>query len=223
MIVLFDIDSLLYSSSYGQESAADACNKLDEVYQSIINKIEDYHPIHSLINVGLPIGENFRVKLDKNYKANRKTEKPEFYKDVCDYAIEHYDLYQPRKEEADDLVARLWRQLTDIGEKVIIVSIDKDYKQLPCLLYDYHYKRDGLYQISEEEALRNFFTQMIVGDTADNVNYLKGYGPKKAESILEGADSVYKYTRRVYTLFKEMYPSAARERFKTCHRLLKIG
>ena len=43
--------------------------------------------------------------------------------------------------ETDDLVATYWKTLTDeLGHNnVIIVSLDKDYMQLPALIYNYHY------------------------------------------------------------------------------------
>ena len=74
------------------------------------------------------------------------------------------------------MVARYWKKLSEeLGRnEVMIVSIDKDYKQFPCLMYNYHYKHQEILDISEDEAMYNFYEQMIMGDTADNVNYFKG-------------------------------------------------
>jgi len=40
------------------------------------------------------------------------------------------------------------------------------------------------YYVTEEQGLRNFYTQMLTGDRTDNIIGLKGIGPKKAEKIL---------------------------------------
>ena len=109
-----------------------------------------------------------------------------------------------------------------------IISIDKDYLQIPdCLIFNYSKDRDGntkgFIYVTEEDARHNFWKQMITGDSADNVNYLKGIGPKGAEKHLEGAQSTFSYIRRVYTLFKEKYAENARERFCECYHLLKLG
>jgi len=104
----------------------------------------------------------------------------------------------------------------------MIVSIDKDYKQFPCLIYNYHYNHRKILDITEEEALYNFYEQMIVGDSADNINYFKGKGKKYAEKYLKECKTKYQYTKQLYKLFKEQYKSKARERYIECYNLLKL-
>ena len=91
------------------------------------------------------------------------------------------------------------------------------------MIYNYNKNKQGFTRVSEEDAERNFWTQMIVGDKADNVNYLKGLGPVYAKKHLEGASGRFSHIRRVYALFKEMYQENARYKFLECYRLLKIG
>ena len=126
--------------------------------------------------------------------------------------------------ETDDMVARYWKQISnDIGrDEVMIVSIDKDYKQFPCLMYNYHYKHKVILDISEEEAMYNFYEQCIVGDTADNVNYFKGKGKKFAEKHFKDCTTKYQYTRKLYELFKLEYKGKARQKFVECYHLLKL-
>ena len=126
--------------------------------------------------------------------------------------------------ETDDLVARYWHRLsTEFGrENVMIVSIDKDYKQFPCLMYNYHYKHKTILDISEKEAMYNFYEQMIVGDTADNVNYFKGKGKAFAKKYFVHCDSKYKYTKKLYKLFKDKYKGKARQKYTECYNLLKL-
>ena len=77
------------------------------------------------------------------------------------------DVLEEAKE--DDIVAKYWYKLSnEFGrDNVLIISIDKDYKQLPALIYNYHYKHRCIYDISEKQALYNFYEQMICGDSAD--------------------------------------------------------
>jgi hypothetical protein len=126
--------------------------------------------------------------------------------------------------ETDDMVARYWNDLSkEFGrDEVMIVSIDKDYKQFPCLMYNYHYKHKQVLDISEEEALYNFYEQMIVGDTADNVNYFMGKGKKFAENYFKDCQTKYQYTKRMYELFKQEYKGKAKERYIECYNLLKL-
>ncbi len=132
-------------------------------------------------------------------------------------------------EEVDDLIARDYVNLRSRGMDVCIVSIDKDYLQIPnALIYNYGWdkkKEDykGFIYVSEDDARKNFWTQMITGDSADNVNYLKWKGIKYAQKHLEGATSDFSYIRRVYTLFKETYGKDAKNAFMECYNLLKIG
>jgi 5'-3' exonuclease len=168
---------------------------------------------------------NFRKQITKDYKANRKKiELPPLLNQMHDYVKETYSSYYSYGIETDDLVARHWFELSELvgRNEVMIVSIDKDYKQFPCLIYNYHYKHKAIYDISEQEAMYNFYEQMIAGDTADNVNYFKGKGKSFAKNYYEGCDTKYKYTRKLYELFKQEYKSKAREKYIECYNLLKL-
>jgi len=233
MIVLVDADSLIWSSCYRKRESQDeemyhtiedAQLKFDEVFMSIINKIEDVYEIDKVITFAGARG-NFRKQISKTYKANRKeSDRPPILNQLQEYVKFNYDAIAGEGVETDDVVATYWKSLSDtLGRnEVMIVSIDKDYKQFPCLIYDYHYKKQCFYDISEAEAKRNFWTQMIVGDSADNVNYCKGYGAKYCEKVFKDCLSNYSYIRVVFTLYKQIYRSKAREKYLECYRLLKL-
>lgn len=218
MVILFDIDSLVYSSCYGVETSDDACWKFDRYFEDIIASLEPFYDINEIILFGFG-KNNFRKKLSTSYKANRKYELPEFFNHVKKFVLEVYDVEVANGMETDDLVAVFAEK---IGyDKCIIVSIDKDYLNLPGLKYNYRTKL--LSDVSEGEAMRNFYTQMITGDTADNVNFCKGYGKKYAEKAFKGVVSEFGYQRKVLHLFKKIYRNKARERFIQCYNLLKLG
>jgi len=234
MILLVDADSLIWSSCYKKkdnpedspyfEDIEDATAKFDEVFMSIVNKLEDSYDIEKVLVFSGSLG-NFRKLITPKYKANRtNTPKPILLQEMHDWVKENYNSLYGHGIETDDLVAKYWYNLSqEVGrDNVMIVSIDKDYKQFPCLMYNYHYKHQIVYDITEEEAMFNFYEQMIIGDTADNVNYFKGKGKKFAEKYLADCNTQYQYTKKMYQLFKDTYKGKAKQRYVECYNLLKL-
>jgi len=230
MILLIDADSLVFASCYsGDENIhfkniEDSIAKFDEQFMSIVNHLEESFDVEKVITFNGSKG-NFRKQLNKTYKANRKKQElPPLLHDMHQYVKDNYKSVYGFGIETDDLVARYWKEISDtVGrDEVMIVSIDKDYKQFPCLMYNYHYKHRCVYDISKETALYNFYEQMITGDTADNVNYFKGKGKKFAKKYFVNCKTKYQYTKQLYKLFKEKYKSKAREKYIECYNLLKL-
>lgn len=234
MVLLIDADSLVFASCYRAKDDSfenpfytdieDSIVKFDEQLMKIINDLEDQYEIDKYIVFNGSKG-NFRKLISKKYKANRKKQTlPPLLHDMHQYVKDTYHSIYGFGIETDDLVAKYWYNIAkDIGrENVIIVSIDKDYKQFPAIIYNYHYKHQTILNITPEQALYNFYEQMIVGDTADNVNYFKGKGKKFAEKYFEGCTTKYQYTKQLYLLFKEKYKSKAREKYIECFSLLKL-
>lgn len=233
MVVLIDADSLVWSSTYKfKETPEDSgwCDleegkaKFDEVLMSIVNKIEEDFEVDKVIIFNGAVG-NFRKDITDKYKANRKErDLPPILAELHQYVRDQYNSISGQGEETDDVVARYWKQLSSVlgREEVVIVSIDKDYKQLPCIMYNYGKKHQCYYDISQEEAYNNFYTQMIVGDSADNVNYCIGYGQKYAEKIFKECKGEFSYRRKVYQLYKQIYGETAKDNFKECYQLLRL-
>ena len=234
MILLVDADSLIFAACYKKREnpeddkyyrdIEDAQAKFDEQFMSIVNKLEDMYPIEKVITFSGSKG-NFRKLITSDYKANRKKQElPPLLNEMHQYVKDQYDSVWGYGIETDDMVARYWYELSnDLGrDNVMIVSIDKDYKQFPCLMYNYHYKHKVILDISEEEAMYNFYEQMIVGDSADNVQYFKGKGKVFASKWFYSCDSKYKYTKRMYQLFKQEYKGKARQKYSECYHLLKL-
>jgi len=234
MILLIDADSLIFASCYRKRETpedekyytdiSDCRNKFDQQFMSIVNDLEEKYTIDKVITFSGSKG-NFRKLLAKKYKANRKKQElPPLLHPMHNYVKQQYDSIFGYGVETDDMVARYWFKLSEqFGRnEVMIVSIDKDYKQFPCLIYNYHWKHKEILDISEEQALFNFYSQMIEGDTADNVNYFKGKGKRFAEKYFVDCETKYQYTRKLYELFKQNYKSKAREKYIECYNLLKL-
>jgi 5'-3' exonuclease len=224
MIVLFDADSLVYSSCCNVETIEEAIGKFDEVFMSIANRLEDNYDVKEYIFFNNSRG-NFRKVLDKNYKANRlNVELPPLLNEMHELVTVLYDSKKAYGMETDDIVAKYWYKLSnEFGrDNVLIISIDKDYKQLPALIYNYHYKHRCIYDISETQALYNFYEQMIIGDGADNVNYCKGYGKVYASKIFNDCKTHYQFTKKTYELFRKIYKSKAKLKYIQCYNLLRL-
>ena len=234
MILLVDADSLIFASCYKKREhkdderfytdIEDSKAKFDEQFMSIVNKLEDMYNVERVITFSGTKG-NFRKLITPVYKANRKKQElPPLLDEMHQFVKDEYNSVWGFGIETDDIVARYWKELSNkVGRNnVMIVSIDKDYKQFPALIYNYHYKHKEVLDISEEEALYNFYEQMIIGDTADNVNYFKGKGKKYAEKYLADCNTKYQYTRKMLELFQEKYKSKARQKYAECYHLLKL-
>ena len=234
MVILIDADSLVFASCYRAKDDSfenpfytdieDSIVKFDEQLMKIINDLEDQYEIDKYIVFNGSKG-NFRKLISKKYKANRKKQTlPPLLHDMHQYVKDTYHSIYGFGIETDDLVAKYWYNIAkNIGrENVIIVSIDKDYKQFPALIYNYHYKHQTILNITPEQALYNFYEQMIVGDTADNVNYFKGKGKKFAEKYFANCTTKYQYTKQLYLLFKKHYKGKAKQNYIECYNLLKL-
>ena len=234
MILLIDADSLVFASCCRTKNTPDelpyytkiedSINKFDEQFQKIVNDLEQEYDIEKVISFNGCKG-NFRKKITTNYKANRKNQPlPPLLHDMHQYVKDTYESKYGYGIETDDMVARYWYTLSnEFGrDNVMIVSIDKDYKQFACLMYNYHYKHRVVLDISEDEALYNFYEQMIMGDTADNVNYFRGKGKKFAENYYKDCYTKYQYTKKLYELFKQQYKSKAKLKYIECYNLLKL-
>ena len=234
MILLVDADSLIFAACYKKREhkdderfytdIEDSKAKFDEQFMSIVNKLEDMYNVERVITFSGSKG-NFRKLITPVYKANRKKQElPPLLDEMHQFVKDEYNSVWGFGIETDDIVARYWKELSkEAGRNnVMIVSIDKDYKQFPALIYNYHYKHKEVLDISEEEALYNFYEQMIIGDTADNVNYFKGKGKKYAEKYLADCNTKYQYTRKMLELFQEKYKGKARQKYAECYHLLKL-
>jgi 5'-3' exonuclease len=230
MILLIDADSLVFASCYKPreeegsffENIEDVILKFDETFQRVVNELSELYDVTEVLVFNDSRG-NFRKLITKKYKANRTGQnKPPLLSEIHKHVTNTYKGIQGCGMETDDLVAAHWKSLSDIygRDKVMIVSIDKDYLQFPALIYKYN--RKEILDVSKYDALKNFYTQMITGDTADNVNYFKGKGIKFAQKYYEDCDTEFQFTKRLYLLFKEKYKSKAKEKYAECYHLLKL-
>ncbi|MGB0345983.1 MAG: hypothetical protein ACPGGA_00785 [Balneolaceae bacterium] len=127
---------------------------------------------------------NFRNEIAKEapYKGNRDgAAKPVHYDSLREYLLRRWCFDLIEEQEADDAIGIQAYSLHP--DAYCIVSLDKDLDMLRG--WHYNFVKDNLYYVSEEQAIKNFYSQILTGDRVDNIQGIKGIGPKKAEKLLK--------------------------------------
>lgn len=135
---------------------------------------------------------NFRYELAKikPYKGNRTgKDKPVNLGFAFAYLKAAYGAITCEGQEADDGVATAAAELGYDPDRVCIISNDKDLRTVPGMLINQRTKEAEF--ITEEDALYNFYHQVLAGDVADNVGGCWGVGDVKAHKILNENPSNY--------------------------------
>ncbi len=162
---------------------------------------------------------NFRFKAATilPYKGTRKTEKPFWYEQIRRYLQQAYGAITVYGQEADDQLGieqyssyidgvsnRLDIDYTFNGRDghTVICSVDKDLDMIPGLHYNELKPEKGVYEISEVDAQRNFFRQLLTGDPTDNIPGLFGVGGSSA--LLRSIDELHE-SSLMYHHVKEQY------------------
>lgn len=182
--VLVDGDIVAYRAAFSSEKdfQDDAASKVDEIMGGILEKTCDFiHP--TAYEVYLTGRGNFRHEIAKSapYKGNRKDRPKPIHLSFCkDYLVINYQATITEGQEADDAIAI---RATELGEDTIVASVDKDFLQLPCI--HYNIVRQDFTKIGEFEGLKKFYSQILTGDSSDNVYGIYKVGPKTAEKMLK--------------------------------------
>jgi hypothetical protein len=180
MKALIDGDILVYRIGFASENEPEsiAMARCSEFIEDLIlfNGFGEYQ--------GYLTGKkNFRneIAVTAPYKGNRKSAKPKHYQLLRDYMESAWSFTMIEDQEADDAIGIAAYEM-EVGE-YCICSIDKD---LDMLRGDhYNFVKDERYFITEEEGIKNFYKQLLMGDRVDNIVGIKGIGTVKAERLLK--------------------------------------
>jgi len=187
--VLIDGDIIAYRAAFSTEQmgSSDTEKKIDDLIWFILDKTTVFPELHEDYVVYLTGKGNFRNEIAKShvYKGNRKSvQKPRHLQHARDYMHGKYEAIISQGEEADDLIAI---EATRLGHDACVASIDKDMLQIPC--WHFNIVKGTYERVTPDGGMKFFYTQILTGDTADNIKGLFRVGPKKAEKILDGAVS----------------------------------
>lgn len=126
---------------------------------------------------------NFRKQLYPGYKAHRTSPKPPGFLEFQARIMKRCKVVWEPRLEGDDILGLLATKEPTDGK--IIVSIDKDLRQIPGRLYNPDH--DELEEIGADAAELLHLTQTLTGDRVDGYPGCPGVGPVKAGKILYGA------------------------------------
>lgn len=138
-----------------------------------------------------PKSTTFRYDIYEAYKSNRKgRRKPVCYNELRDFIKESWLSFEIPYLEADDVLGILNTGNIIIGGEKIIVSIDKDMRTIPGLVYDLRHAGEVL-EITEAAADCTHMQQTLTGDTSDGYPGCPGIGAKRAGDLLFNTDMTY--------------------------------
>ena len=174
--------------------------RAEELMQRILYETasEFYYPY-------LTGSNNFRLKYNPEYKANRKDfKKPEWLEQVREHLVVHWNAQVSDGCEADDLMAI---QQTKQSDETIICTIDKDLLQVPGR--HYNFVKSEFKTISPFEGRFNFYWQFIMGDTSDNIFGFDGKArqtiPRFLESTLSEMQDLANNEQTIFEYVRELY------------------
>jgi len=154
--------------------------------ERVTGRIEQFKDLLKADEVVLALSDraNFRRKLFPEYKSNRrKSVLPIILRPMKEWMINELDAQLWANVEADDVLSILATERPNRQDKRIIVSIDKDFKGVPGIFYDYN--REEYHEPTEEEADNFHLLQALMGDSTDGFSGVKGVGAVTAAKWLE--------------------------------------
>lgn len=146
-------------------------------------------------------GDNFRYKIDPQYKANRTAPDPEHRQACKEYLISKWNAIVTDGIEADDALGI--EQCKHLGTEVetVICSIDKDLLQIPGLHHNFVKEINSL--VTELEGLQSFYRSALIGDRSDNIFGIKGIGKVGAAKHLNHLTTEDEMFQKVSDLYNE--------------------
>lgn len=178
-VAFIDADSMIYALAYKYRSV-DACVvHLNTLISSLMDLTDSREG-----NVFLKGVNNFRFESDPDYKGNRKDNiEPDVkerinrvYAEMAEVAVLGHN------GEADDYVTFYAADARQQGKSYVTIHIDKDLDCIPG--WHLNFKTGAFKFLSDEESYRFTMSQLLTGDSTDNIKGIFGVGPKTAEKKL---------------------------------------
>ena len=147
-----------------------------------------------------PTPDNWRIEWYPEYKGHRSGRKPMWYDDIRTYMLRNHSVEIRENDEADDAIAEWAGIYHRDNEPFIIVTNDKDMRQIPGLHLD-PFKEDWeVVEVDEYEADYNVALQCIMGDASDNIKGIPKMGEVAANKALHGIEDYWEEVERLYAI-----------------------
>ena len=187
MKLLIDCDYIVYKCCAAAETELDfgddvivVTSLFSDAYRLVkkeLEKIQSQFPFSEDILLFFTSPNNFRKKILPEYKGHRNRKKPCGFKRVINQLKNDYQVIIKPTLEADDSLGIYATKY----EGNMIVSPDKDMRQIPGKLYDFNETVD----ITPEEGAKWHLTQTLSGDNTDGYSGVPGIGQKRAQKIFK--------------------------------------
>ena len=187
MKLLIDADFIVYKSCAAAETEVDfgddvilVTSNFSDAYnatQRELTKLKNKFGAFSSMILFFSDSQNFRKKILPEYKGHRNRKKPCGYKRIISALKEEYKVIVKPTLEGDDTMGIYATKFP--GN--MIVSPDKDMKQIPGQLYNF----DETFTITPEQGAKWHLTQTLAGDQTDGYGGVPGIGVKRAESLFK--------------------------------------
>lgn len=191
MTLLIDADYIAYKTCASCEDEIDYGDDLIVVTSRFSEVLELFQ--RELMSIAECMGQfddmilffsspkNFRKKIYPEYKGHRNRKKPCGYKRLLNWCADNYLTMVVDGLEADDAIGIYATDPIEADNGLIVVSPDKDMKQIPGLLFDL---TNPVIEITKEEGDRWHLIQTMSGDQTDGYAGAPGIGIKRADAIL---------------------------------------
>ena len=202
MKLLIDADFIVYKCGAAAESEIDfgddvivVTSSFKEAYSCVkreLKKIADKFGSFDDLILFFSDSKNFRKSIEKSYKGHRNRKKPCGYRRVINKLTKEFEVIRMPQLEADDSMGIY--STKNLGN--IIVSPDKDMRQIPGMLYNFEEST----LIKPEDGAKWHLIQTMAGDNTDGYSGVPGIGVKRAVAMFE--DKGYSW-KTVVEAFKE--------------------
>lgn len=202
-IGLLDADGILYAAALKGVILCDGeqLQLLDDefIYQDCLDRAEaqaEWLGDCDKVFLCLSARTTFRKRILPSYKENRKEGTRPITLNalrtrVLEEGLGSFKVYLIDDLEADDACGIMATTFQAQGYETVIVSPDKDLLQIPgMVLTPKPNGKDPVFsEVTKERGDRWHIYQLLVGDTVDNYKGCPGIGPKRAEALLDHAES----------------------------------
>ena len=200
MKLLIDADFTVYKCCAAAETEIDfgddvivVTSKFSEAYACVmreIKKIQRHFGSFDDIILFFSSPDNFRKKIQGDYKGHRNRKKPCAYKRVINKLKTEFEVITMPTLEADDAMGIYATKYP--GN--IIVSPDKDMRQIPGMLYNLEEST----LINPAEGAKWHLVQSAAGDNTDGYSGIPGIGIKRATQMYEAKGWSWKTLRDAF-------------------------
>ena len=201
-MLLIDSDFLAYKAAQACEIGIDfgedviiAQSQFSEVLKVFHNELNKVTKAMMEDNFILYFSstKNFRKKIYPDYKGHRMKRKPLGYKRLVNYCRENHNFKLIEGLEADDTIGIEATRFADPNN--IIVSPDKDMRQIPSTLWD---MKNDVVEITKDDGDRWHLIQSLSGDPTDGYSGCPGIGVKRATELLDKNENKWEAVCKAY-------------------------